>query len=120
MTVKHFAAMGVLCWAATSGALAQTGSHADHRHGVTPEVAHTTASTNSEDWAEGEIRKIDPKTGKVTLKHGYIPSLDMPPMTMAFGISDKQMLNRFKVGDKVRFQAVDENGQLKVTEMVVR
>ena len=120
MTVKHFAVMGVLCWAATSGALAQTGSHADHGHGVAPEATHAPASTNSEAWAEGEIRKIDPKTGKVTLKHGYIPSLDMPPMTMVFGVSNKQVLSRYKVGDKVRFQAVDENGQLRVTEMVAR
>ena len=41
-------------------------------------------------------------------------------MTMVFGISDKQVLSQFKVGDKVRFQAVDESGQLKVTEMIAR
>lgn len=118
MTVKHFAVMAGLWLCVATGAQAQTGSHAGHEHDIQPEAAPASAPVNAEAWAEGEIRKIDLKTGKVTLKHGYIPSLDMPPMTMIFGISDKQVLARFKVGDKVRFQAVDENGQLKVTEMV--
>lgn len=120
MTAKHLAAMAGLWLCAATGAHAQTGSHAGHEHGTPPEATPASVPAKAEAWAEGEIRKIDPKTGKVTLKHGYIPSLDMPPMTMVFGISDKQMLSRFKVGDKVRFEAVDENGQLKVTEMVAR
>ena len=120
MTVKHFAVMAGLWMAMTSTAQAQAGSHTGHEHDVQPETAPASTAAQAETWAEGEIRKIDAKTGKVTLKHGYIPSLDMPPMTMVFGLSDKQMMSRFKVGDKVRFQAVDENGQLKVTEMLVR
>ena len=120
MTVKHFAVMTGLWLCAATGAHAQTGSHAAHGHDTPPNGTLESAPAKAEAWAEGEIRKIDLKTGKVTLKHGYIPSLDMPPMTMVFGISDKQVLSQFKVGDKVRFQAVDENGQLKVTEMVAR
>lgn len=120
MTVKHLTVMAGLWLCAATGAQAQTGSHADHGHGTPPNATPASAPAKAEAWAEGEIRKIDLKTGKVTLKHGYIPSLDMPPMTMIFGISDKQVLNRLKVGDKVRFQAVDENGQLKVTELVAR
>ena len=120
MTVKHFAVMTGLWLCAATGAHAQTGSHAAHGHDTPPNGTLASAPAKAEAWAEGEIRKIDLKTGKVTLKHGYISSLDMPPMTMVFGISDKQVLSQFKVGDKVRFQAVDENGQLKVTEMVAR
>lgn len=120
MTVKHFAVMAGLWLSVATGAQAQAGSHAGHGHDTQSDTAPASAPVNAEAWAEGEIRKIDLKTGKVTLKHGYIPSLDMPPMTMVFGISDKQVLSRFKVGDKVRFQAVDESGQLKVTEMIAR
>ncbi|MEK7492851.1 MAG: copper-binding protein, partial [Pseudomonadota bacterium] len=30
-----------------------------------------------------EVRKVDPAAGKITLKHGPIMNLGMPPMTMA-------------------------------------
>ena len=33
---------------------------------------------------EAEVRKVDKAHGKVTLKHGEIKNLDMPPMTMVF------------------------------------
>lgn len=120
MSVKHFAVMAGLWLSVALGVQAQTASHAGHEHESAQAANPASAIAQADNWAEGEIRKIDLKTGKVTLKHGYIPKLDMPPMTMVFGISDKQMLSRFKVGDKVRFQAVDENGQLRVTEMVAR
>lgn len=66
--------------------------------------------------AEGEVRKIDPDTGKVTLKHGPIKSLDMPPMTMVFN-ADKALLAPLKVGDKVRFKVVHEGGKYTVTSI---
>lgn len=55
--------------------------------------------------AEGEVRKVDKVAKKITLKHGPVPSIDMPPMTMAFQVSDPEMLNKVKPGDKVRFDA---------------
>jgi Cu(I)/Ag(I) efflux system protein CusF len=84
MTVKHFAVMAGLWLSVATGAQAQAGSHAGHGHDTQSDTAPASAPVNAEAWAEGEIRKIDLKTGKVTLKHGYIPSLDMPPMTMGF------------------------------------
>jgi Cu/Ag efflux protein CusF len=33
---------------------------------------------------DGEVRKSDKETGKITLRHGEIKHLDMPPMTMVF------------------------------------
>ena len=55
--------------------------------------------------ADGEIRKVDKKAGTVTIKHGPIPAIDMPPMTMVFQVKNRAMLNRVKVGDKIKFQA---------------
>jgi Cu/Ag efflux protein CusF len=60
------------------------------------------------------VRKLDLDTGKVTLKHGPIKSLDMPPMTMVF-TADKALLTPLKVGDKVRFKAAHEGGKYVVT-----
>jgi Cu(I)/Ag(I) efflux system periplasmic protein CusF len=55
--------------------------------------------------ADGEIRKVDKKAKTVTIKHGPIPAIDMPPMTMVFQVKDPAMLSEVKKGDKVRFQA---------------
>ena len=67
--------------------------------------------------ADGEVRKIDKENRKITIKHGEIKSLDMPPMTMVFQVSDASLLDKVKPGDKVQFNAVDQGGKLTVTEM---
>lgn len=67
--------------------------------------------------AEGEIKKIDKETGKVTIKHGEIKNLDMPPMTMVFRIKDVAMLDKVKAGDKINFSAEKINGNFTVTEI---
>jgi Cu(I)/Ag(I) efflux system protein CusF len=64
---------------------------------------------------EGEVRKVDKAAGKITLKHGEIKNLDMPPMTMVFTAKDKALLDKVKAGDKVRFQAEKEGGTYLVT-----
>lgn len=67
---------------------------------------------------EGEVRKIDEATGKITLKHGPIKTLDMDePMTMVFRVQDPAMLRQVKVGDKVKFEASRVNGQIMVTKI---
>jgi Cu/Ag efflux protein CusF len=67
-------------------------------------------------WTDGEVRKVDPKNGKITLKHGDIKNLDMPPMTMVFTAKDKAILQGIKAGDKVQFTAdKDAAGEILVT-----
>ncbi len=65
-------------------------------------------------WAEAEVRRIDLAAGKISLKHGDIKNLDMPPMSMVFQVPDKTLLGRVKVGDKVRFTADQINGAYTV------
>ena len=68
--------------------------------------------------ADAEVRKVDKENRKLTLKHGEIKSLDMPPMTMVFGVRDPKLLDQVKAGDKIRFSAVDEGGgKLSVTSI---
>lgn len=69
------------------------------------------------DLADGEVRKVDKEAGKITLKHGVIKSLDMPGMTMVFQVKDKALLDKVQTGDKVKFQAISDNGKLVVTEI---
>ena len=64
--------------------------------------------------AEAEVRKVDIDAKKITLKHGEIKNLDMPPMTMVFQAKDPAVLAKFKVGDKVQFTADKINGAYTV------
>ncbi len=63
----------------------------------------------------GEVTKIDKAAGRVTLKHGEIKHLDMPPMTMVFRAANPKLLDGVAVGDRVRFAAERVNGQYTVT-----
>ena len=66
---------------------------------------------------DGEVKKIDKEAGKLTIKHGEIKHMEMPPMTMVFVVKDKSMLDTVKAGDKVRFMVIEEKGQKVVTDL---
>ena len=71
------------------------------------------------DMTEGEIRKVDKDTKKITIKHGEIKNLDMPGMTMLFQVRDPAMLDMVKAGDKVRFKAEKAATGIVATEIQV-
>ena len=64
---------------------------------------------------DGEIRKVDKAGGKLTIKHGEIRQMNMPPMTMMFPVKDKALLDKVKEGDKVLFTLASEGGNMVVT-----
>ena len=64
-----------------------------------------------------EVRKVDPAAGEVTLKHGPIMNLGMPPMTMAFPVKDPAMLANLKEGDKVSATFDNVDGKITVTDL---
>ena len=66
---------------------------------------------------DAEVRKVDKAARKITLKHGEIKNLDMPAMTMVFGVKDKALLDKVKAGDKVKFSAEKDGGQFVVTSV---
>ena len=86
-----------------------------HHHTGAAPAAMAQASTLP--LAEGEVRKVDKDAGKITLKHGPIKSLDMPPMTMVFQVKDRAFLDKVKAGDKVRFAAEEKGGAYVVTSI---
>lgn len=81
--------------------------------------ATTAAQTKpaTTEMTDAEVRKVDKDNKKITLKHGEIKSLDMPPMTMVFVVKDAAMLDKVKAGDKIRFSASNDGGKMTVTEM---
>ena len=80
-------------------------------------AAAPMAAASTTDMAEGEIRKVDMDSKKITIKHGEIKSLDMPGMTMVFQVKDPAMLDKVRAGDKVRFKAEKAGGAIVVTEI---
>lgn len=68
--------------------------------------------------SEGEIRKIDQAASKITIAHGEIKSIEMPPMTMVFTVKNPALFDTLKKGDKVRFAVVREDGKFVLTEIV--
>ena len=72
---------------------------------------------DSHDMTNGEIRKVDAKNGKITIRHEEIKNLDMPSMSMVFNVKDSALIADLKRGDKVEFVAMSEGGKLFVVEI---
>lgn len=96
--MKFTATLAILA-ACLSGASALAAS--DHAgHGAAD--GHMLAQADAP-LTEGTIRKVDKAAGKVTIKHGEIKNLGMPPMTMVFRVKDAAWLDQMKAGDNIRF-----------------
>lgn len=108
----------VLALALLSPALPSLAQNHDHHaaQAVTPPATAATATPASGlPMVDAEVRRVDAGAGKVTLKHGDIPNLEMPPMTMVFQVRDPALLEKAKAGDKVRFSAEQKEGAIVVT-----
>lgn len=92
----------------------QAASHA-HGHGsADPHAGHMMGS----EPVAAEVRALNLKTRKLTLKHGELKHLGMPGMTMVFAIDKKVALPAdLKVGDKLKVKVEDLGGTLTVTEL---
>ncbi|QVN22773.1 copper-binding protein [Burkholderia pyrrocinia] len=67
---------------------------------------------------DAEVKKVDAASGKVTLKHGALDNVGMPPMTMAFKAKDAAMLAQVHAGDKVKVRIENVNGTLTIVKLV--
>ena len=107
----------ILIAAVAGGALAglvhaQAPGHDGH-HAAAPAASKAASG----EMSDAEVRKVDRENKKITLKHGPIKNLEMGPMTMAFVVADAALLDKVKVGDKVRFVAARSGGKFTVTDI---
>jgi len=109
------ATLAMLMALSASPVFAQS-THSEHGHAGHGAAAPATG--NAEQLADGEIRRIDTRTARLTLRHGEIKSLDMPPMTMVFHLADPGMLEGLKVGDRIRFAVEQRTGRMVITRIV--
>ena len=103
-------AMAALLVVLSAPALAQQKAEDHSAH-------HPAAPAAASDMTEGEIPKVDKDAKKLTIKHGEIKNLDMPPMTMVFQVKDAGVLDKVKVGDKVRFVVQKSDTGFVVTDI---
>jgi len=111
MTMKLAAALAMSAGVALALPVFAQTSTTDHA------AHHGGAQSQAAALADGEIRKVDKDAKKITIKHGPIKSLDMPPMTMVFQVKDAAMLDQVKAGDKVKFDAEKLGGAFTVTKI---
>lgn len=91
-------------------------ANATHDHDAKPGAAPQVAAPGSP-TSDGEIKKVDKDSGKLTVKHGPLANLDMPAMTMVFKVKDPSMMNQVKTGDKIKFTVEKINGAFIITKM---
>lgn len=80
-------------------------------------TGHHTAQAEQAQMVEGEVRNINAGLGTVTIRHGDIPNLNMSAMTMVFTARPAKLLDGLKKGDRIRFMAIDDKGELIVTRL---
>lgn len=100
-----------LILAVTIGLATSHAAYADDAHHKNADARAAVGAT----LAEGEVRKVDKSAGKVTIKHGPLKNLDMPPMTMVFQVKDPALLDQLNPGDKINFIVEKVGGQYTVT-----
>ena len=109
VTTMFIATLGL---AAPAVALAQA-DHAAHHGGASAPAAADAP------LADGTVKKVDKSAGKLTIAHGPLEALGMPPMTMAFHAAEPGLLDQVKVGDRIRFAVEKVRGALTVTAVEV-
>ena len=120
-------ALGLTLALAAASASAQTSTqtptqaHGDHAHhgASTPAVSASAGDDAAQVMTDGEVRRWDASTGKLTLRHAPIANLGMPAMTMVFVLQDKAAGDALSVGQRVRFHAERANGAMSITRLEV-
>ena len=75
------------------------------------------AGTQAAHTATGVVKKVDAKTGTVTLAHDPVKSLNWSAMTMGFTVKDKMLLDKLAVGKKVEFEFVQQGKDYVITSV---
>lgn len=107
---KSVMAVGIAAFVLATPVSSYATSHSSAQH---------AAQSNAQDapLTDGEVRRVDKETKKLTIRHGPIANLDMPPMTMVFQVQDAAILDSVKAGDKIRFHAEKAGGAYSVTRV---
>ena len=67
--------------------------------------------------AAAVVKNVDAASGKVTLAHEPIKSLNWPAMTMAFAVKDKTLLEKLAVGNQVHVEFNKQGSDYVLTKV---
>jgi Cu(I)/Ag(I) efflux system periplasmic protein CusF len=90
---------------------AQLAQHEQH-------ASHQEAVESSEQLSHGIIKKIDAEQRTLTIKHGPLANLGMPPMTMVFKAATELIIDHVQPGDGIEFLAESIDGKFVVTKLI--
>lgn len=68
------------------------------------------------EYSTGTVKKVNNKSGKVTIIHGPLNNLGMPAMTMVFR-ADEDLIARMSEGQNIEFLADRVKGKLTVIDL---
>ena len=74
-------------------------------------------ASNSAALTDAVVKKVDPASGMVTLKHGALTNVGMPAMTMAFKAKDAAMVKQVHEGDNVKVRVENVNGTMTIVKL---
>ncbi|WGS52089.1 copper-binding protein [Paraburkholderia sp. D15] len=82
-------------------------------------MSHADASAPATNGlTDAVVKRVDPSSGMIMLKHGALTNVGMPAMTMAFKAKDAAMLKDVKEGDNVKVRIEDVNDTLTIVKLV--
>ncbi len=120
-TEKTFNTVRILLVASLTFGLSSTlwaMHHESNSHQHEMNMPHDTGKvTKMTQPAVAEVKRVQIRQGKVTLKHSYLQELDMPPMTMSFSTDNPVMIEGLKRGDKVEFRADSKMNLLDIQKI---
>lgn len=105
-----FAAMALALTLDLAGPLAAHGS--DKMSGMA--MSGHAAKTGH---AIGVVKAIDKEAGTVTIKHGAIPSVGWPAMTMTFKAKPATLLSGLTVGQTIAFDMKTRGSDAEITRV---
>lgn len=117
-TLSKFS-LAIVLAVVSAAAWSQSDEHAAHHTesstiGQQAEALTSTDANTAAEMSEGVVRKVDAEQKKITIRHGELKNLDMPPMTMVFQVADPAFVEQVKEGDEVKFVAEKREGKYTV------
>jgi len=82
-----------------------------------PDQAQAPGTRYQTAGGSGLVLGIDKEKGIVTISHGAVPALNMPPMTMGFPVKDKRQLSNLQPMQKVEFQLAYDGNDYLITDI---
>ena len=88
-----------------------------YESGMRGDVVVQAVGSADIEYTKGTVKKVNIKSGKVTIIHEELTNLGMPAMTMVFRVAEADMLEKMKAGDNIKFVAERLKGKLVVTDL---